>query len=79
MLFSIEKYEPNPQVCADKSGQPLGFDSAFTGFLLLLGGLVAALALLMIENISSSFGIDISKFYEKADFPLCDNCKDCLN
>ena len=79
-ISPIEKYEPPPQVCEDKSGKPLGFNSSFTGFLLLASGLIVALAVLVIENILSSFGIDISKFYEKTPvLPLCLNCKNALN
>ena len=33
----LKKYEAAPQVCPDSSGLPLGFDSCFTAFLLLIG------------------------------------------
>ena len=74
-----QKYEPSPQVCEDKSGKPLGFASSLSGFFIIAGGLIVALAILVIENILSSFEIDISKFYEKVPVPLCLNCKNALN
>ena len=34
----LNKYETNTQVCPDGSGKPLGFESCFTAFLVLLTG-----------------------------------------
>ena len=46
------KYESGEQVCPDMSGQPLGFDSCFTAFLALIGGLMIGLTLMILEHIS---------------------------
>jgi hypothetical protein len=42
-------YEPQPQICPDMSGQPLGFDSCITLFLIILAGLSACICLLVTE------------------------------
>ena len=77
----IEKYEPSSQVCEDLSGKPLGLPSSFTGFFLIVGGWIVALAMLVIEKILSRMDIDISKFYEKVPHVpglLCYNCKNII-
>ena len=33
----LEKYEGGKQVCPDMSGKPIGINSSFTAFLLLIG------------------------------------------
>ena len=39
----LEKYEPPPQICPDASGLPLGFESCFTAFLVLIMGLLTGI------------------------------------
>ena len=48
----LKKYESGAQVCPDMSGQPLGFESCFTAFLVLLGGLAVGLIVMLLECIS---------------------------
>ena len=43
------EYEASPQVCPDSSGLPLGFESCFTAFLLLLAGMSMGLILFCLE------------------------------
>ena len=74
----LKKYKSEPQVCPDKSGSPIGFDSCFIAFVLLSGGFIFGGILFAIEMlISKIFGYDLSKLYEK-DVPsndhLCNNC-----
>jgi hypothetical protein len=42
-------YEAVPQFCPDTSGQPLGFESCITLFLIILAGLSTCICLLFIE------------------------------
>ena len=51
-----DKFAPPPQFCPDVTGQPLGFESCFTAFLILIGGLVIGLMLLAIELCSKISG-----------------------
>ena len=46
------KYESGEQVCPDMSGQPLGFDSCFTAFLALIGGLMIGIIMMILEYVS---------------------------
>ena len=74
----LKKYESESQVCPDKSGSPIGFDSCCIAFLLLCGGLIIGGILLATEIlISKIFRYDLSKLYER-DVPsndhFCDNC-----
>ena len=48
----LNKYESEEQDCLDMSGQPLGFDSCFTAFLALIGGLMIGLILMILEFVS---------------------------
>ena len=48
----FNKYDRGGQVCPDMSGQPLGFESCFTAFVALIGGVAAGLVLLFIECFS---------------------------
>ena len=48
----LNKYESKEQDCLDMSGQPLGFDSCFTAFLALMGGLMIGLILMILEYVS---------------------------
>ncbi len=41
-----DQYKTQPQNCPDITGQALGFNQTFTAFLLFLGGLLAAMAIL---------------------------------
>ena len=43
------EYEASPQVCPDSSGLPLGFESCFTAFLLLLAGMSMGVILFCLE------------------------------
>lgn len=47
----VMKYKPRPQVCPDFSGQPLGFGSCISLFLIILAGHVFGLSLMLIECI----------------------------
>jgi hypothetical protein len=42
-------YKPPPQFCPDTSGQPLGFDSCITLYLIIIAGFSACICLLFIE------------------------------
>jgi hypothetical protein len=42
-------YEPEPQFCPDTSGQPLGFDSCITLYLIIIAGFSACICLLFLE------------------------------
>ena len=46
----LEKYSAGPQICPDASGLPLGFDSCFTAFLILIGGFFIGFILLITGN-----------------------------
>ena len=48
----LKKYESGAQSCPDMSGLPLGFDSCFTAFLALFGGLVLGLITMVLEMVS---------------------------
>ncbi len=52
----LNKYEAQPQVCPDYSGQPLGMDNCFTAFVMLLGAGVLSIILMGIESISIATG-----------------------
>ena len=45
----LSEYEVQPQVCPDSSGLPLGFESCFTAFLLLLAGMALGFILFCLE------------------------------
>merc|ERR1719445_1176647 len=45
----LKKYDSGGQVCPDMSGQPLGFESCFTAFLVLIAGLTIGLAIMVLE------------------------------
>ena len=74
----LKKYESESQVCPDKSGSPIGFDSCCIAFLLLCGGLIIGGILLATEIlISKIFRYDLSKLYERdvlRNDHICDNC-----
>ena len=76
----LEKYEyPTPN-CPDLSGQPLDFNSCFTGFFPLLAGGLLGIIMFVIEIVVyKSFGVDISKFYENvaADANAVQMCHNC--
>lgn len=56
----LDEHEPQPQVCPDFSGKPLGLESCFTAFLILISGLIVSPFTLlfeaMIRSCSRSFG-----------------------
>ena len=52
----LSEYEVQPQVCPDSSGLPLGFESCFTAFLLLLAGMALGVILFCLECSSRIFG-----------------------
>ena len=56
----LNKYKAAPQVCPDSSGLPLGFDSCFTAFLALIGGMSTGLICFIIECGSRIFGRHLS-------------------
>ena len=53
----LDKYQAPPQVCPDSSGLPLGFDSCFTAFLGLIGGMAIGLICFLIECGSKVCGV----------------------
>ncbi len=55
----LTKYESPPQVCPDYSGQPLGFDSCFTAFGILLLGAGFGLILYFVEWTSLQMGVKL--------------------
>ena len=78
------KYETQDQVCPDSSGLPLGFESCFTAFLALIGGLAAGLVLFFIEfftreilelNFSILDMYDNTKYHTGVEnIRFCKNC-----
>ena len=46
----LNKYETDTPVCPDGSGKPLGFESCFTAFLVLLSGINKKSPLILISN-----------------------------
>ena len=64
----LNKYKAAPQVCPDSSGLPLGFESVFTAFLLLVGGIILGLILFCIECYSRMSGTHIPflEIYDKS-------------
>ena len=79
----LSKYESGDQVCPDSSGLPLGFDSCFTAFLALIGGLAAGLFLFVVEFFTREIlGLTISilDMYDKKKYnPEDENIKFCKN
>ena len=78
------KYEPHDQVCPDSSGLPLGFESCFTAFLALMGGLVAGLVLFLIEFLTREIlelNFSILDKYDNTKYQTVDKniifCKNC--
>ena len=59
----LEKYKPEPQFCPNKNGSPIGFDSCFTAFLVLCGGMIFGGIFLVIEMLSKICGYDLSMLY----------------
>ena len=53
----LDKYQAPPQICPDSSGLPLGFDSCFTAFLSLIGGMAIGLTCFLIECGSKVCGV----------------------
>ena len=53
----LNKYQAAPQVCPDSSGLPLGFDSCFTAFLALIGGMATGLICFIVECGSKMCGL----------------------
>ena len=56
------KYEPQPQVCPDYSGKPLGVGSVFTAFGVLFLGAAFALLIFCFERIAQAFGVELFIF-----------------
>ena len=77
----LAKYDPGHQICPDSSGQPIGFDSCFTAFLALIGGLGLGLILFLIEFMAPN--VSLLQMYDRKvtndDFQNhncnCDQCK----
>ena len=55
----MEKYEKAPQICPDLTGQPLGYESCFTAFLVLIIGVLFGLTIMSLE-----FGFQFSGLFE---------------
>ena len=51
----LNKYETDTPVCPDGSGKPLGFESCFTAFLVLLSGIIKKAQLIPISNSSGTY------------------------
>ena len=64
----LNKYQAAPQVCPDSSGLPLGFESVFTAFLLLVGGIILGSILFCIECYSRISGtyVPFLEIYDKS-------------
>ena len=64
----LNKYQAAPQVCPDSSGLPLGFESVFTAFLLLVGGIILGSILFCIECYSRISGTSVPflEIYDKS-------------
>ena len=64
-----EKYETPAQVCPDLSGLPLGFESCFTAFLVLLFGMLIGLILMSIEVLSKALKlyVPLLSMYDQKD------------
>ena len=62
-----EKYEKQPQTCPDLTGQPLGFTSCITAFLVLIFGIVTGLILFFIEFCFKKTGVNfpLLEMYDK--------------
>ena len=76
----MEKYDYALPTCPDRSGQPLNFNSCFTGFIPLVAGGILGILMLVIEIITNkSFDVDISKYYENvaADGNAVHTCHKC--
>ena len=56
------KYEPQPQVCPDYSGKPLGVGSVFTAFGVLFLGAAFALLIFCFERIAQALGVELFIF-----------------
>ena len=78
----LAKYDPGDQICPDSSGQPIGFDSCFTAFLALIGGLGLGLILFLIEFMAPN--VSLLQMYDRKDMNNddfqnhncnCDQCK----
>ncbi len=71
----LKQYESGGQVCPDMSGQPLGFSSCFTAFVVLLCGLAIGLALMVLECISRWTKLKFSwlEVYGRSDNVELDN------
>ena len=52
----FEKYEERPQVCPDLNGKPLGMESCFTAFGVLIFGAGISVLLFITEMIGDYFG-----------------------
>jgi len=51
-INKIQKsYDKGQQFCPDYSGQPLGFPSVFTAFLVFIGGMIVAGILFVVEEL----------------------------
>lgn len=78
----LAKYDPGEQICQDSSGEPIGFDSCFTAFLALIGGLGLGLILFLVESMAPN--LSLLQMYDRKDINNddfknhncnCDNCK----
>ena len=68
------KYESPTQVCPDKDGKPLGYESCFMAFLALLWGIGISLILLVVECFSKWTKVNIPclVMYDRRDRILPD-------
>ncbi len=57
-----KKFESQPQVCPDYSGKPLGFDSCFTAFCVLLFGMAVGFLFWICECLSGLCGLKVPCF-----------------
>jgi hypothetical protein len=64
-------YKPPPQFCPDTSGQPLGFDSCITVYLIIIAGFSVCICLLFIECLLHYLCPEITWFSSLTPEELC--------
>ena len=64
----LKKYEAAPQVCPDSSGLPLGFDSCFTAFLLLIGTSIKIYVKSILPTVLSTWPIFVVTWFQIGEF-----------
>jgi hypothetical protein len=65
----FQKYESPQQICPNYSGKPIGFESCFTAFLVLLSGLGLSLSFGIVEMINGQVGAQKSRGPLQVEYP----------